>query len=266
MFESLFATIITTLTSGILGVVFTAVVCLLVARYLTKFLETAIDRSPIETTIASFLKPVLRVVIYFIAGLMIADKLGFDVTSIVAFASVLSAAFALAAQGALSNLFGGILMLFTKPFVVGDYVIAGGVEGTVQEISLFNTVLTTIDNKRVTIPNGTISAGTITNCSTEGKRRVDLEISASYDAPVEKVKDSIQEAIAATEGTLSEPAEPFVRLYKYGDSAITYIVRVWSNNADYWNVYFDLLENIKVYFDKNGVEMTYNHMIVHQAD
>lgn len=252
------------LTDGIWRVAFTAIVCLIVAKYSLKLLRKMIDKSHLETTMARFLKAVLRVVIYFVAGLIIATSMGFDMTSLVAFASVVSASFALAAQGALSNLFGGILMLWTKPFLVGDYVITDVAEGTVLEINLFNTTLTTIDNKRVVIPNSTISATTITNCSTEGKRRIDLEINVSYDSPVESVKRALHEAVDLTEGTLAEPAAPFVRLYKYGDNAITYMLRVWAPNPIYWDVYFDLMENIKIAIDRNNVSMTYSHVIVHQ--
>ncbi len=258
-------TVLTVLTSSILPVVFTALVCLLAAKYLLKVTTKLLEKSHLEATLIKFIKPVLKVLIYFLAILIVANRMGFDTTSVVAFASVLSAAFALAAQNALSNLFGGILMLWTKPFLVGDYIIAGDKEGTVLEIGLFNTVLNTIDNKRVTIPNDTISSTSITNCSVEGKRRVDLEISAAYESPVESVKAAIQEAIAATEYTQDEPMPPFVRVLSYGESSITYVVRVWTVNAHYWDVYFDLLENIKVYFDRNGVTMTYNHIIVHQS-
>lgn len=127
---------------------------------------------------------------------MVAQEANFDAKYIVALASVLSAAFALAAQGSLTNLFGGVLLLMSKPFLVGDYVIAGGVEGTVLEIGLLNTQINTADNKRVSVPNSTISGATITNCSTEGKRRVDLEFSASYDAPVDLVKRAVMEAVS----------------------------------------------------------------------
>ncbi|MDY4954458.1 MAG: mechanosensitive ion channel family protein, partial [Candidatus Onthomonas sp.] len=170
---------------------------------------------------------------------------------------------ALAAQGSLSNLFGGILLLMSKPFLVGDYVIAGGIEGTVLEIGLLNTQINTADNKRVSVPNSTISGATITNCSTEGKRRVDLEFSASYDAPVDLVKRAVMEAVSELDKVLNEPTPPFVRISEYRDSSIVYAVRVWCLTADYWDVHFDLLEKVKESFDRNGVEMSYNHMILH---
>ncbi len=258
-------TIFEVLKDNILPVVFTVIVCLLVARFLLNATTKLLDKSHLESTLVKFIKPVLKVLIYFCAILIIANSMGFNTSSIVAFASGRAAAFALAALNALSNLFGGILMLWTKPFLVGDYIIAGEKEGTVLEIGLFNTVLNTIDNKRVTIPNDTISSTSITNCSVEGKRRVDLEITAAYESPIESVKTAIQEAIAATEYTQDDPLPPFVRVKSYGESSITYVVRVWTENAHYWDVYFDLMENIKVYFDRNGVIMTYNHIIVHQA-
>ncbi len=240
-----------------------AILTFIVVKIVLGALNHLMERLNVEMTLKKFIGNVARFVAYFLMVLIIAGQLGINTSSVVALASVLSAAFALAAQGALGNLFGGILLLITKPFLVGDYVIAGGVEGTVLEIGLLSTRMNTIDNKRVSVPNGTISSATITNCSTEGKRRVDLKVTASYDAPIPTVKKALLEAIAATDNTLDEPMPPFVRVFSYGESSIEYVIRVWSMNADYWSVYFDLLENIKVYFDKNGVEMTYNHLNVH---
>lgn len=244
-------------------VIVVALLTFIVVKVVLGALNHLMERMGVELTLQKFIKNVARFVAYFLLILIIAGQVGINTSSVVALASVLSAAFALAAQGALGNLFGGILLLITKPFLVGDYVIAGGVEGTVLEIGLLNTRMNTIDNKRVSVPNGTISSTTITNCSTEGKRRVDIKITASYDAPIPTVKKALMEAIAATDNTLDEPMPPFVRVFSYGESSIEYIIRVWSLNAEYWNVYFDLMENIKVYFDKNDVEMTYNHLNVH---
>lgn len=241
------------------------IVCMIVAKLILGAINKAMSRLNVEMTLQKFIRSIAKVVVYFVLALVIANKMGFNTSSVVALASVLSAAFALAAQGSLSNLFGGVLLLITKPFLVGDYVSAGGVDGTVLEIGLLNTRLNTVDNKRVSIPNGAIASTTITNFSTEGCRRVDLTVTASYDAPIDMVKKAIFEAIDATPTALDTPMQPFVRVSNYGESSIQYTIRVWSETAEYWNTYFDLMENIKVYFDKNGVEMTYNHMNVHMV-
>jgi small conductance mechanosensitive channel len=246
-----------------IGAAIVAILTFIVVKIVLGAVNHVMERMNVEMTLKKFVNNVAKFVAYFLMILIIAGALGINTSSVVALASVLSAAFALAAQGALGNLFGGMLLLITKPFLVGDYVIAGGVEGTVLEIGLLSTRMNTLDNKRVSVPNGSIASATITNCSTEGKRRVDLTVTASYDAPIPTVKKALLEAIAATDKTLNEPAEPFVRVFNYGESSIEYFIRVWTTNGDYWSVYFDLLENIKVYFDKNNVEMTYNHMNVH---
>lgn len=244
-------------------IVLTIVLGFIVAKLIIAIADKAISKLRIEKTLLRFFRSVIRVIVYFIWILVVAQEANFDAKYIVALASVLSAAFALAAQGSLTNLFGGVLLLMSKPFLVGDYVIAGGVEGTVLEIGLLNTQINTADNKRVSVPNSTISGATITNCSTEGKRRVDLEFSASYDAPVDLVKRAVMEAVSEMDKVLNEPTPPFVRIAEYRDSSIVYAVRVWCLTADYWDVHYDLLEKVKEAFDRNGVEMSYNHMILH---
>ncbi len=246
-----------------IAIAISVIIALIVAKIILNIIYKAMDHLNVETTLKKFIKSIVRVIVYFICALIIAGKLGFNTSSVVALASVLSAAFALAAQGALSNLFGGVMLLITKPFLVGDFVSAAGVDGTVLEIGLLHTRINTPDNKRVSIPNGAISAATITNYSTEGKRRVDMNVTASYDAPVETVKKALLDAVAATANVGDEPFPPFVRVFNYGESSIEYVIRVWAPTAEYWNVYFDLMENIKVYFDKYDVEMTYNHLNVH---
>lgn len=247
----------------VIGVAIELIVCLIVGKLVIGAINHMLERLNIEMTLQKFIRSIVKVVVYFVLALVVANKMGFNTSSVVALASVLSAAFALAAQNSLANLFGGVLLLLTKPFLVGDFITAADISGTVLEIGLLNTRLNTVENKRVSIPNGTIAASTITNVSTEGCRRVDLKITASYDAPIETVKAAIMEAIENTPTALNEPAPPFVRVFGYGESSIEYVIRVWSENATYWDTYFDLLENIKVYFDKHGVEMTYNHMNVH---
>lgn len=249
-----------------ISIAISVIICLIVAKLVLSVGSKTLERVNIELTLKKFIKSIIRVVVYFILFLVIAGKLGFNTSSIVALASVLSAAFALAAQGALSNLFGGVLLLITKPFLVGDYVSAGGIEGTVLEIGLLNTQINTFDNKRVSVPNGTISSATITNYSTEDKRRMDILVPVSYKATVEQVRQTLMEAIAATEGILSEPAEPMVRVNTYNVTSMEYVVRVWAPTADYWPIYFNLMDNIKICCDKNGMEFPYSHMNVHMME
>lgn len=242
------------------------IICLIIAKLVLGVVYHLIDRFKVETTLKKFVRSIVRIVVYFLTALIIADKFGFNISSVVALASVLSAAFALAAQGSLSNLFGGILLLITKPFLVGDYISAGGVDGTVLEIGLLNTLVNTVDNKRVSVPNGSIASTTIVNFSTEGRRRVDLVISASYNNNIDDTKKALLEAVKDTANIVEEPIPPFVRVFNYGESSIEYVVRVWTASANYWDVYFDLLENVKYSFDRNGIEMTYNHMNVHMIN
>lgn len=250
------------LVSHIFAIVLTIVLGLLLAKLIITIADKAISKLPLEKTLHRFFRSVIRVIVYFIWILVVAEQADIGSKYIVALASVLSAAFALAAQGSLSNLFGGVLLLMSKPFLVGDYIIAGNVEGTVLEIGLLNTQINTFDNKRISVPNSTVSTTTITNCSTEGKRRVDLEFSASYDASLDTVKRAILEAISELDKVLNDPTPPFVRVAGYGESGIKYAVRVWCLAADYWDVYYDLLEKVKESFDRNGIEMPYSHVVV----
>lgn len=250
---------------NLLPAIVTFVVCLIAAKLIMKFANRLLTTLPVDRTLSKFLRAALEVVLWVLIVIITATRLGIESTSLIALMSVAGLAVSLALQNTLSHLAGGIMLLVTKPFVVGDYVSAGGVEGTVLEIGLVYTKINTVDNKRISIPNSEISGGKIINCSTEGKRRVDLVFSASYDAPVETVKNALSEVMECHDKVLRDPA-PFVRLSAYKDSAIEYTVRAWCRGEDYWNVYFDLMEQAKQAFDKYGIEMTYNHLNVHLMD
>jgi len=198
---------------------------------------------------------------YILLGLMIAAKLGIDVTSIVALASVLTLAVSLALQNMLANVIGGFTILSTAPFHSGDYVEIAGQAGTITEINMTYTKLMTPDNKLISIPNSAVVAAQIVNYSSEAVRRVDINVSASYDAPVQKVIDALVQA-GTVDKALTNPA-PFAALVSYGDSAINYTLRVWVNNADYWDVFFEVNQKVKKIFDEQGIGMTYPHLNVH---
>ena len=192
---------------------------------------------------------------------MVADALGINASSLLALVGVLGLAVSLSVKDSLSNLAGGLTILGTRPFKVGDYVEIGSNSGTIQEIGLVYTSLTTVDNRRILVPNSVVVDAEVTNYTAEPLRRVDLKVTASYDAPVERVKQTIQEVVNAHDLVLSDPP-PFARLSEYGDSALEYVVRAWCANADYWTVYHDLLEQIKVAFDREGISIPYPHMEV----
>ena len=237
----------------LVGTIFIKVVMTIVAKALAK--------SKMEKAAIGLIRSVIRTVLYLLLGLMCASKLGFDVTGVIALASVLTLAVSLSVQDLLTNLIGGFTLLYTKPFRSSDFVEIAGQCGTVEEIGMTYTKLVTGDNKVVFIPNRSVVAADIINFSATGTRRVDLTVSASYDEPTKKVIAALMEA-AKAEGVLEDPA-PFAAVEKYGDSAISYVLRVWCKQENYWNVYFTVNEKIRESFTDNGVTMTYAHLNVH---
>lgn len=235
---------------------------LIVIKILLKVLDRALRRVEIDPGIKSFLRSGLRILLLFLLALIVLAYLDIEVTSLVAVLSVIGLALSLAVQSLLSNVAGGLQLLSTKPFTVGDFIEAGGVSGTVTATGMFYTKLRTFDNKLIQVPNSQIAAEKIVNYSAEPLRRVDLTVSASYDDPIQSVKRAIGQVLGEHPKTLATP-EPVVRVNRYGESAIEYVVRVWCANEDYWEVYYDVLEGIKTAFDGAGITMTYNHLNVH---
>mgnify|MGYP004450156307 FL=1 len=243
------------------NVTFTILITLVVCNIIIKIIHKILDNLNIDLTILRFVKQVIKVITYFVGALIISGSFGVNTSSLVALFSIFTAAFALAAQSSLSNIFGGLLLLLTKPFSVKDYVNVGGTEGSVVEIQMLNTILKTADNKRVTIPNGTVSSSTIINYSYEGQRRMDITIDASYEDSLDNVKQALNEAVEMTNNISIYP-KPMVRLSGYGDSNIHYLVRVWVSNQYYWDVHFDLLENVKRSFEKHNITISYPRVVV----
>ena len=251
----------TFLTASLLPAAVLLALGILVIRLVMGIVTKMLEKCKLEKAALGLFKTVIRVVLYGLLALMVADKLGIDVTGVVALASVLTLAISLSVQDALTNLISGFTLLYTKPFVSGDYVEIAGQSGTVDAIGLTYTKLTTPDNKMISIPNGSVTSAQIVNYSLTGTRRVDIAISASYDSPVQLVLDTLKEA--ATVPTILDSQPVFVALNSYGDSAINSVVRVWSTTADYWTTYYAITENIKKCFDEKGIEMTYPHLNVH---
>lgn len=251
-------------TSGfkLIAVIVMIIVGLKAIKWLKKWIRTSPRLDKIDSSLRSFAVSFISVVLYailFITTLMI---LGVPATSFVAVLTTCAAAIGLALQGSLSNFAGGIMILLFKPFKIGDYIEAAGEAGVVSEISVVYTELLTLDNKRITIPNGTLTNSVIENYSSEELRRVDLTFNTSYKCDVETVKSVISKVIENNPKALKKP-EPFVRLSSHNESALTYTVRIWCKTADYWDVNFDTIENVKKAFDENGIEIPYNQLDVH---
>lgn len=250
---------------NLLSAVLLAVVCLVVIKLVLKLWDRAFSRSKIDARILKIARLAVKVGLLFIGVIIVMGCLGIPVTSLVAVLSVVGLAVSLAVQNFLGNVAGGVEIFASKPFQMGDYVEAGGCSGTVQDMGLFYTKLLTPDNKLVQMPNSTVIGSTITNFSSQPTRRVELKVSASYNAPVELVERTLLELIRACPGTLEDP-EPSVRVNAYGDNAIEYLVRAWCATGDYWSVYFDLQDGFKPAFDRAGIEMTYPHVNVHMIE
>jgi len=247
--------------SKVLSAVIILVLGILAIRIVMTILKRTLEKTRLEKAAHSLILSLARVVLYVLLGLMTASSLGIDVTGIVALASVLTLAVSLALQNMLANVIGGFTILYTHPFRSGDFVEIAGQSGTVKEINMTYTMLTTGDNKQVSIPNSAVVAAQIVNYSAEGSRRMDIAVTASYDAPTQKVIDAL--VLAGTvDNALLDPA-PFAAVSGYGDSAISYILRVWAKTEDYWDVYFLVMQRVKTIFDEQGIEMTYPHLNIH---
>ena len=249
------------LVSGVLPAVILLVVGILIIRMVMCIVNRMLKGSKLEKAAHGLIKTVIRIILYGLLMLIVASKLGIDVTGIVALASVLTLAISLSVQNALTNLISGFTLLYTKPFSSGDYVEIAGQSGTVQEIGLTYTKLATPDNKSVSIPNSAVTSAEIVNYTVLGTRRVSIEIGVSYDAPTELVLDALREA--GDVPTILEDTPPFAALSRYGDSAIIYVLHVWTTTADYWTTNFAVNEKIRQVFAQKGISMTYPHLNVH---
>lgn len=252
-------------TNKIFEAVIVAVVSLLAVKLLLKLLDRALRRSQLDGTLKKLIHSLLKGALLFVTVIVVLQCLDIEVTSLVAVLSVVGLAFSLALQNFLSNVAGGMQLLASRPFKPGDFVEAGGCSGTVTEVGMFYTRLATYENKLIQIPNSAIVSANIINHFTLPTRRVDLFVSASYDAPLDLVTDTLMGLARAHQLVLDDPA-PAAHVKEYGDNAIEYALRVWCASGDYWTVYNDLIDSFKPAFDKAGIAMTYPHVNVHMVD
>ena len=245
-----------------------AVVIAVVGRYAIKFINKLVarmlERRNVEPTVQSFLKSFINILLVILLIITVIGTLGVNTTSLAALLASAGLAVGMALSGNMQNLAGGLILLFFKPYKVGDFIEAQGVSGIVKAIQIFHTILTTPDNKVLFIPNGPLSSGTVTNYSRNVLRRVDFTISVEYGTEIEKVKQVTLDLLQSDERILQEPA-PFIAVSALAESSVNFTVRVWVNVADYWNVFFGTNERIYTEFNKQGIKFPFPQLQIHQV-
>ena len=215
-----------------------------------------------DAILISFLTSILRLVLLLFVVIAALSQLGIDTTSLVALLGAAGLAIGLSLQGSLSNLASGVMLIIFRPFTKGDFVEAGGATGVIEKINIFTTTMTTPDNKEVIIPNGAILGGNITNFSARPTRRVDMVFGISYDDDIRKTKQVLEDILAADERILKDPA-PVVALGALADSSVNFLVRPWVKTEDYWKVFWDTTETVKLRFDAEDITIPYPQMDMH---
>lgn len=229
---------------------------------IVKLLDLAMNRKKVEITLHKFLISIFNIIFKIIQIIIFASMVGVETASLIAILGAAGLAVGLALQGSLANFAGGILILFFRPFKAHDVIEAQGYVGTVIEIQIFNTILRTLDNQRVIIPNGLLSNGCVKNLFIEETRRVDMTFGISYGDDILKAKRVLSDVLAADKRVLKNP-EADIFVSSHGDSSINFFVRPWVNSDDYWPVYFATMENVKLAFDKENITIPFPQRDVH---
>ena len=245
-----------------------AILIYFIGRYLIKLVDKMLvkvmNRRKFLPEVQTFLSSVVHIALTILLVISIVGALGVETTSFAALLASAGVAVGMALSGQLQNFAGGVIILLLRPYKIGDFVEAGGVSGTVKAIQIFNTVLTTADNKVITVPNGTISNGVLVNYSQMDTRRVDWIFGVEYGSDVEKVKACVNRILAADARILKDPAV-FIALGALADSSVNVTVRAWVKSADYWDVFFDINQKVYEQFNAEGIEFPFPQLTVHQA-
>lgn len=224
-------------------------------------LKKGLERGKVEAGVETFLMSLIRIVLYGILILTIAGTLGFETTSVVTLVGSAGLTIGLALQGSLSNFAGGVLILILKPFVIGDYIVVGGDEGTVTSIDIFYTKLLTPDNRCIVLPNGALSNSNLVNVTNQKKRRIDLVISVAYESDIDKVKAVLLDLAKNHEFVLQEEPQ-LVFISAFSSSSIDMNLRFWVASENYWPTLWDMREKVKVAFEQNGITIPFNQLDV----
>jgi len=246
----------------VLMAILIAVIGLWIINKIVKGFKRILIARNIDETLVPFIISLTSVTLKVLLFISVISYLGIQMTSFIAILGAAGLAIGMALSGTLQNFAGGVILLILKPFKVGDYIEAQGHAGLVKEIQIFNTILTTLDNKVVIIPNGGLSTGAMTNYTKEETRRVDFVFGIGYDDDIDKARNIIIEVANKNELIMKDP-EIFVGVLEHGDSSVNLVTRVWSKTSDYWTVYFYMMEFVKKEFDKQGITIPYPQRDVH---
>lgn len=234
-----------------------------IIKLINKVVRQMLERRGVDATIQSFLKSFVSILLNILLIITVISALGVNTTSFAALLASVGVAAGMALSGNLQNLAGGLIILLFKPFKVGDFIEAQGTMGTVKEIQIIHTILQTVDNKEIFLPNGSLSSGSITNYNKMGTRRVDFTVSVEYGTDVEKVLNALKSIAVSDERILKDPA-PFYALSALADSSVNFTFRVWVNSTDYWGVYFDVNKRIYEDFNRIGISFPFPQLQIHQ--
>lgn len=243
-----------------------AIAILIIGNWIAKMISNAVRRGlekrKVEPSLVGFVGSLIHAALVAFVVIAALSKVGIQTTSFVAILGAAGLAIGLALQGSLSNFAAGVLIIIFKPYRVGDYVVAGGAEGVVEEIGIFTTTVITLDNRTQIIPNAIATGGVIENYTKKGTRRLDLVAGVSYGDDIKKVKDILQDTLDNEPRILKDPT-PTIGLMEMGDSSVNFAFRPWVNVDDYWDLFFDLQEQIKIRFDEAGVSIPFPQRDVH---
>ncbi|MGM0446179.1 MAG: mechanosensitive ion channel family protein [Bacillota bacterium] len=232
-----------------------------IINYIISLFDKAF-RERMEPTLLKFLKSVFKALLNVLLFLSAASTLGIEMTSFIAVLGAMTFAIGLSLQGSLANFAGGVLILLSKPFKAGDFIEASGNKGTVEEIQILYTVIRTPDNKQIVVPNGDLSNSDITNYSAHERRRVDLVFGIGYDDDLLKAKEVLKELVKDNEMVYDMP-EPIIKVGELAGSSVNFDVKIWCDTSNYWNVYYDMHEKVKLRFDEEGIGIPYPQMDIH---
>lgn len=251
------------------GHILKAVIVFVVGRFLISMLKRLtsrlLDKRNVDVSIKTFVKSLVNILLTILLIISVVGALGVETTSFAALLASAGVAIGMALSGNLQNFAGGLVILLFKPYKVGDWIESQGVAGTVKEIQIFHTILTTADNKLIFIPNGALSSGVVVNYSNQKTRRVEWIVGVDYGEDYAKVEQVVREILAADKRILSDPA-PFVALHALDASSVNVVARVWVDSPNYWDVYFDINQAIYKTFNEKGIDFPFPQLTVHKAN